>query len=492
MDYEPIIGLEVHVQLLTRSKMFCSCRADYQTAQPNSRVCPVCMGMPGVLPVINRRAVEYTAMTGLALNCSIASSTKFDRKNYPYPDLMKGYQISQYDTPIAYGGYLDIEEDGSTKRVGITRVHLEEDVAKLQHITDPGAESYSLVDVNRSGVPLMEVVSEPDMRSPEEARHYLTTLHTILQYVGVSTANLQDGSFRCDANISIRPRGSAELMSRVEVKNMNSFRAVYNALQYEVDRQVRLVGDGGKVAQETRGWSEERNATVPQRSKEYAHDYRYFPEPDLPPLVLDPGWVEGLRARLPELPSQRRARIMEQYGLSFYDADRLTSSRAIADFFEASMDLSRLEPQATAGRAKAVSNWVLGELGRLLNENGGDIGDSTVTPACIVELIDLVEAGTVSLSLAKTVLEEVFASGEAPGKIVRERGYIQISDSSVLGSAVEEAIDANPQAVADYVKGKETAAKFLVGQVMKITRGQAKPNLVNEAVKDRLDAIKSA
>ena len=490
MQYEAIIGLEVHVQLLTESKMFCSCQADYQTASPNSLVCPICLGMPGVLPVINSRAVEYTIMTGLALNCRISPSTKFDRKNYPYPDLMKGYQISQYDAPITSDGYLDIGEDGRTSRVRITRVHLEEDVAKLTHIRDSAGEPHSLVDVNRSGVPLMEIVSEPDMRSAEEARLYLTTVHSILQYLGVSTGNMQDGSFRCDANVSIRPIGTVEYMSKVEVKNMNSFRAVLNALKYEVDRQTRTVEEGGKVLQETRGWVEERNATVSQRSKEYAHDYRYFPEPDLPPLVIDPAWVEEIRARLPELPAQRRDRFMGQYGLPLYDANLLTASKATADYFESCLDLIRLEPDLLRSRAKSISNWILVELGRLLNLSGSEISRARTTPAHIVELVDLINSGTLSTTLAKTVLEESFETGGAPVDIVKERGYVQISDSSAVQSAVEEAIDSNPQAVSDYLKGKETAAKFLVGQVMKVTRGRAKPALVNELVKEKLDAMK--
>ena len=498
MEYETIIGLEVHVQLLTQSKMFCSCRADYQSAPPNSLVCPICLGMPGVLPVINKRAVEYTIITGLALNCSISPYTKFDRKNYPYPDLMKGYQISQYDTPIAIGGYLKIDannpqsSENYTRKVGITRVHQEEDVAKLQHIRDSLGESHSLVDVNRSGVPLMEVVSEPDMRSPDEARQYLTSLHSILQYLEVSTGNMQDGSFRCDANVSIRPVGSIEYMSKVEVKNMNSFRAVYNALKYEVDRQTRIVENGGKVAQETRGWVEERSVTVSQRSKEYAHDYRYFPEPDLPPLVIDPAWVEEIRARLPELPAQRRVRFMDQYGLSLYDADLLTSGKPIADFFESSLGLKQLEPHLLKGRAKSISNWITVELGRLLNLNGIEISAARVTPAHIMELVELIDSGILSTTLAKTVLEESFDTGKAPGDIVKERGYVQLSDSSVVQSAVEEAISSNPQAVSDYLKGKEAAAKFLVGQVMKITSGKAEPALVHELVEEKLEAIKTS
>ena len=492
MEYEAVIGLEVHVQLDTESKMFCSCRAAYQTAPPNSLVCPVCLGMPGVLPVINTKAVEFTIMTGLALNCHISDHTKFDRKNYPYPDLMKGYQISQYDSPVATNGCLEIDVDGRSSRIGITRVHQEEDVAKLQHVREGVGEPYSLVDVNRSGVPLMEIVSEPDMRSPDQARQYLTDLHSILRYLGVSTANMQDGNFRCDANVSIRPSGSAEYMSRVEVKNMNSFRAVYNALKYEIERQVRIVEDGAKVTQETRGWLEDRSVTVSHRSKEYAHDYRYFPEPDLPPLAITPGWVEEIRAQLPELPAQRRQRFMEQYGLSAYDASLLTVSKDTADYFETCLRLEQVEPTNVNRRAKGLSNWINVELGHLLNLNGIEINEAAVTPGQLVELMELVDSGTLSTTLAKTVLEECFDTGAAPRDIVKERGYAQIIDSSVVESAVQEAIKSHPQAVSDYLKGKDTAAKFLVGQVMKITRGRAKPALVNELVERELQAIKTS
>jgi aspartyl-tRNA(Asn)/glutamyl-tRNA(Gln) amidotransferase subunit B len=497
------------VQLLTQSKMFCSCQADYQTAPINSRVCPVCLGLPGTLPVINRKAVEYTIMTGLALNCQIPAYTKFDRKNYPYPDLMKGYQISQYDLPLAINGHLEIEVDGQRSSVGITRVHLEEDVAKLQHVHSPSGESYSLVDVNRSGVPLMEVVSAPDLRSPEQARSYLITLHSIMQYLGVSTGNMQDGSFRCDANISIRPSGSTQHGTRTEVKNMNSFRSVYHALKYEEERQRFILEDGGRVVQETRGWVEERSVTVSQRSKEHAHDYRYFPEPDLPPLVIDTAWVKEIQARVPELAPQRKARFVQQYGIPEYDAALLTNSKAMADYYEMAVRQKQVLLQAPLSSpftkrgldegspslenfAKNVSNWMLGDLSRLLNLEGQDITETKVTPSHLVELIDVIESGTLSTSLAKTVLEEAFKTGEMPRKIVRDRGYTQINDIEVVKSAVSQAIEANPQAVADYLKGKEMAARFLVGQVMKLTRGQAKPALVNQLVNEGLEAAKNA
>tara|TARA_B110000263_G_scaffold230188_1_gene224522 strand:+ start:826 stop:2148 length:1323 start_codon:yes stop_codon:yes gene_type:complete len=440
--------------------------------------------------VINKKAVEFTIMTGLALGCNIPKLTKFDRKNYPYPDLMKGYQISQFDLPLAMNGELDITADGLDRTVRVERVHLEEDVSKLQHVSDENNDAHSLVDVNRSGVPLMEVVSHPDMRTPEEARSYLTKLHSIIQYLGVSTANAQDGSFRCDANISLRPVGQEEYGTKAEIKNMNSLRAVFMALNHEQERQKKVLDSGERVIQETRGWSEERSATYSQRNKEEAHDYRYFPEPDLPPLVIEDSWIEKLRNNLPELPTDRLARFTEEYGLPEYDARLLTNSKGMADYYEQATSL-----HATAGDdgqkfAKNVSNWILGDLSRLLNLEDRQIDESPVSPENLVELIDMVDKDTVSVSMAKTVLEEAFESGGSPAQIVQEKGYTQISDSSAVDEAVGQAIDANPQAVADYMGGKETAAKFLVGQVMKITKGQAKPDLVNELVVVALEKLK--
>lgn len=490
MEYETVIGLEVHVQLRTQSKMFCSCRADYQTAPANTRVCPVCLGLPGTLPVINKKAVEFTIMTGLALGCEIPKLTKFDRKNYPYPDLMKGYQISQFDLPLALNGEMDITADGQDRTVRVERVHLEEDVSKLQHVSDENDDPHSLVDVNRSGVPLMEVVSHPDMRTPEEARSYLTKLHSIIQYLGVSTANAQDGSFRCDANISLRPVGQKEYGTKAEIKNMNSLRAVFMALNHEQERQKRVLDSGERVIQETRGWSEERSATYSQRSKEEAHDYRYFPEPDLPPLVIEDSWIEELRTNLPELATDRLARFTDQYGLPEYDARLLTNSKGMADYYEQATRLHATDSDNGQKFAKNVSNWILGDLSRLLNLEDRLIDESPVSPKSLVELIDLVDKDTVSVSMAKTVLEEAFESGGSPAQIVQEKGYTQISDSSAVDEAVGQAIDANPQAVADYMGGKETAAKFLVGQVMKITKGQAKPDLVNELVVVALEKLK--
>jgi aspartyl-tRNA(Asn)/glutamyl-tRNA(Gln) amidotransferase subunit B len=471
MIYEIVIGLEVHTQLLTRSKMFCSCSADYASAPPNTHVCPICLGMPGVLPVINEKAIEYTVMTALALNCTIPEYTKFDRKNYFYPDLMKGYQISQYDAPVGKGGWLTIDSDGTRKKISITRVHLEEDVAKLWHRGD-----YSLIDVNRSGVPLMEVVSEPEISSPEEARDYLIKLHNILRYLGVSTGNMEEGSFRCDANISIRPSNSKKLLPKVEVKNMNSFKAVYQALEYESRRQGKVLEEGGELVQETRGWIEEAGITVTQRTKEYADDYRYFPEPDLPPLVLDRAWIEEIRARLPELPEARRDRFVTRYGLSLYDANVLISSKAMADYFENCVKLM------DSSKAKAVSNWLLGDFSRLLNATNTDIENVKISPKHLAEMLDLVDNGTISGPAAKAVLEEMFHTGKRASEIVTEKKLSQISDAHEIREVVKQVIANNSEAVADYISGKQQALTFIIGQVMKATRGRANPGMVREII----------
>jgi len=481
MDYEVIIGLEVHVQLLTRSKMFCSCSAAYAAAPPNTHVCPVCLGMPGVLPVINKQAVEYTIMTALALNCTISEYSRFDRKNYPYPDLMKGYQISQYDLPMGTKGWLNIELDGQQKKLSIRRVHLEEDVAKLLHRNANWGEAYSLVDVNRSGVPLMEIVGEPDIRSAEEARQYLIKLRSILQYLGVSTGSMEEGSFRCDANISLRPVGSAEFFTKVEVKNMNSFKAVYRALEYEAQRQKQVLESGNRLVQETRGWVEEKGITVSQRSKEYAHDYRYFPEPDLPPLTFSRQWVEELRRQLPELPDARRERFMTQYGLSAYDASLLTSSKTMADYFEACLDHN-----ANPKWAKTVSNWLLGEFTRLLNLSGGDIAEAKVQPQQLVELLKMLEQATLSGTSAKEVFQEMFRTGQSAAQVVAQKGLTQISDSAEIDGIITQALASNAQAVADFKAGKAQALTFLVGQVMRATRGRANPQVVRELLQKRL------
>ena len=491
-EYEVVIGLEVHSQLLTESKMFCSCSAAYQDAPPNTSVCAVCMGMPGAMPVINRKAVEYVIRTGLALGCDIPAFTKFDRKNYPYPDLMKGYQISQYDQPLALDGRLAIDTDEGGKRIGVTRVHLEEDVAKLFHRSDDFGEAYSLLDINRAGAPLMEIVSEPDMRSPDEARSYLTQLQSILRYIGVSSANMEEGNFRCDANISVRPRGADEFGPKVEIKNMNSFRAVHRALGYEAERQTRAARAGETIVQETRGWDESEGVTFSQRTKEYAHDYRYFPEPDLPPLVISADLVEDARRALPELPAARKERFMREYVLSAYDADLLTLNRATADYFEAVVGAKQASGDAAAQFAKQVANWTLGELTRLLNESGGDIGGVKIAPRNFVELLDMVESGALSNNMAKTVFEEMFGGGGAPSQIAEERGLAQISDADALSDAVAQAIAANPKPVAEYLDGKEQAVRFLVGQVMRITRGKANPQLALQLLEAELNALRQS
>ena len=483
-DYEVVIGLEVHAQLLTESKMFCACDARYADAPPNTLVCPVCLGLPGALPVMNERAVELTIRTALALNCDIPEYTKFDRKNYNYPDLMKGYQISQYDLPLSRDGWLEIQTADGPRRIGITRVHLEEDVAKLYHRRGASGQPYTLMDVNRSGVPLMEVVSEPDLRSPEEAVAYLQVLRLALRHLEVSTANMDEGAFRCDANISLRPRDQEELGAKVEIKNMNSFRAVQRALVFECERQAQALAAGERIEQETRGWVEERAVTVSQRSKEYAHDYRYFPEPDLPPLTPSREWVDLIRSHLPELPAARHRRLIQTYKLSEDDASTLIASRRLADYYEAAVQA------AGARRAQAVANWLLRDVLRLAG-SADAVPDGRLTPAYLADVVTLVDDGAVSVRSAPEVLADSFQSGQAPAQIVRERGLAQVSDSDALASAVEQALDANPQAVADFSAGKEQAAKFLVGQVMRATRGKANPGVVNELVTAALAARRS-
>jgi aspartyl-tRNA(Asn)/glutamyl-tRNA(Gln) amidotransferase subunit B len=495
MNYETIIGLEVHAQLLTKSKMFCRCSADYATAPPNTRVCPVCSGMPGVLPTINRQAVEYTIMTALALNCTISDNTKFDRKNYPYPDLMKGYQISQYETPIGHHGWLSIEVNSEERRVGITRVHLEEDVAKLIHHTPPIGEAYSLVDINRAGVPLMEVVGEPDLRSADEARQYLIKLRSILRYLGVSTGNMEEGSFRCDANISIRPENSQDSLAKVEVKNMNSFKAVYLALEYEAKRQRKVVAEGGRLTQATRGWAEAIGKTISQRSKEYAHDYRYFPEPDLPPLVLDREWVKAVKAKLPELPEARRNRFVTEYGLPLYDADVITRSRAMADYEEDLVKAGEQSSLSKTERAKLASNWILGEVSRIMGVTKyTDITQfrERVSPEQLWPLISNAHNAAINIATAKSVLEDMVRTGKGADEIISQQGLSQISDARQLEETVSQVITTNEQAVADFKAGKEQALKFLVGQVMKGTKGRANPKLVNELLKEKLAGASSA
>jgi aspartyl-tRNA(Asn)/glutamyl-tRNA(Gln) amidotransferase subunit B len=487
-SYETVIGLEVHVQLLTERKMFCGCAAAYANEAPNTHVCPVCMALPGVLPVINRKAVEFTVMTGLALNCEIPEFSKFDRKNYPYPDLLKGYQISQYDLPLTRDGWLEIEVDGQEpRRVGITRVHLEEDTARLTHRTDEAGQAYSLIDMNRSGTPLMEIVSEPDMRSAEEARAYLVKLRQILRYIGVTKANMEEGNFRCDANISLRPAGSESLGAKVEVKNMNSFRAVYLALQSEVERQTKALEAGERIVQETRGWVD-GGRTVSQRSKEGADDYRYFPEPDLPPMTLDAAYVAALRARLPELPDAKLRRFERDYGLSSYEANLLTESPARADYYERAVAPAAAKPEGERLRyAKQAANWLQSDFTRLLHENEMEIEASQVAPESLYAMIALIEGGTITGAAAKSVFEEMFRSGKQPADVVRELGLEQISGAGEIGEAVERVLAANPKPVAEYRAGKHEALKFLVGQAMRETRGRADPAALTEMLRAALE-----
>jgi aspartyl-tRNA(Asn)/glutamyl-tRNA(Gln) amidotransferase subunit B len=470
--YEVVIGLECHVQLATHSKMFCGCPADYAGAAPNTRVCPICLGMPGVLPVINRTAVEYTLLTGLALNAEIPEATKFDRKNYPYPDLVKGYQISQYDLPLVKGGWVEIAASGAeTRRIHLERVHLEEDTGKLTHV-----QGGSLIDFNRSGVPLMEMVSTPELRAPGEARAYLLKLRSILRTLGVSDADMEKGQLRCDVNVSLRPVGESKLGTKVEVKNLNSFRSVQRALEYEITRQAAALDRGEAIPQETRGWVEDRGVTVTQRSKEEAHDYRYFPEPDLPPLFVDRAWLARLRDQLPELPDARRSRYVESFGLSAYDADALSIDQWAAHFFE--------DTVRAGADAKKAANWVQNDVARLRGESDGHV----LEPRHLAEVIRLVEEGVIGISVARQLLPSIAESGKSPRALVDELGLAQVSDSSELERAVRTVLEANPAAVADYTSGKLTAINFLKGQVMRATRGTANQGVVEDLLKRLLSS----
>lgn len=477
MDYEIVIGLEVHSELKTQSKIFCGCSTAFGADQ-NTNVCPVCLGLPGVLPVINEKVVEFAIKAGLALNCEILPFSKFDRKNYYYPDLPKNFQTSQYDLPIAVNGYLDIEVNGEQKRIGITRVHMEEDAGKLVHAGSIATSDYSLVDYNRTGVPLIEIVSEPDMRSPEEAKAYLEKLKAILQYIDVSDCKMEEGSLRCDANISLRPHGAEKLGTKTEIKNLNSFKSVQKGLEYEAARHEEVLDDGGKIIQETRSWDDAKGVTVSLRSKEQAHDYRYFPEPDLVPIIVDPATVEEIRNNLPELPDARKTRLTNDYGLSSYDAEVITASRAMADYFDETV---RLKVDA-----KTAANWVMGELLKHLNNANMEIEDCPVTPQKLAGLIALIDKGTISNKIAKTVFEEIWSTDKDAEVIVKEKGMVQISDAGEITGIIDKVIADNPQSVADFKAGKEKAIGFLVGQIMKQTKGRANPEMVNKLLRERL------
>ncbi len=480
-DYITTIGLEVHAQARTASKMFDACSADYAGGEANTRTSVVSLGLPGALPVVNQHAIELAALSGLAINCSIHPQSVFARKSYIYPDLPKGYQITQYDQPLCGEGWIEIQDDnGNLKRAGIERLHIEEDTGRLVH----GGDGSSLVDYNRSGVPLMEIVGKPDIASPEEARRYFQKLRQILMWIGVNNGDLEHGEMRCDANVSVRPSHQREYGVKVEIKNMNSFRAVERALAYEVQRQIKALEAGEAIIQETRGWNEALGITVGQRSKEFAHDYRYFPEPDIPPLVLDQAWIAARRAELPELPDARRARFEAEYGLSRQDADLLTIERPVADYYETAV-------QAAAdgqGSARDVANWVVGELFRLLNDSGEPASRMAerMPPQHIAEILALLAKGGITRTVAKQVFEESFNSGINPEKIVSDRGLKQISDEGSLATIAREVIAANPKPVEEYRKGKTTAIQFLVGQIMKATKGQANPQAARTALETEL------
>ncbi len=479
--YETVIGLEVHAQLLTETKIFCSCSTKFGE-EPNHNVCMICSGMPGVLPVLNSKVVEFAIKAGLALNCRIASFSKFDRKNYFYPDLPKAYQISQYDQPICGKGYLEIEVGVEKKKIGITRIHMEEDAGKLVHAgEDLAGANYSFVDLNRAGVPLLEIVSEPDIRSSEEARVYMQELRNILRYLGVCDGNLEEGSLRCDANISIRPVGAQSFGTKAEIKNMNSFRALQRAIDYEIERQIELIESGGKVVQETRLWNESSGKTISMRSKEEAHDYRYFPEPDLVPLIVDMSWIDRVRTVLPELPDAKRLRYQEEFGLSSYDAGVLVEAMEMASFFEKTV--------ALGADPKQVSNWLMGDIAAYLNANHLDLAQTQLTPEKLHELISLITNGTISGKIAKTMIEPVLTKEVSVKQQVESMGMTQISDTSEIEKIVASVIAAHPNVVEDFKAGKKSAAQFFTGQVMKATKGRAKPDLVNEIILEQLQKL---
>lgn len=476
MEFETVVGLEVHAELATATKIFCSCSTEFG-APPNTHTCPVCLGHPGVLPVLNRQALEFAIKASLALNCDISCETTFDRKNYFYPDSPKAYQISQFDKPVGENGWIEIEVNGTKKRIGITRLHLEEDAGKLTHVA---GENHSLVDFNRVGTPLVEIVSEPDLRSPEESYAYLERLKAILQYTQVSDCKMEEGSLRCDANISIRPKGQEEFGTRTELKNMNSFRGVQKGLTYEAARQERVIRDGEEVVQETRRWNDDKGITITMRSKEEAHDYRYFPDPDLVKIEIDDKMLEDIRATIPELPDARKKRYMDAYDLSTYDAGVLTASKDLSDFFE--------QAASHVQDAKLVANWIMGEVSAYLNANDKEIHDVALTPERLGTLISLIEKDTISGKIAKQIFPELMETDGDPEQIVKDKGLVQISDEGALVAVVQEVLgrDQSQQSIQDVKEGKGKAIGFLVGQVMKETKGKANPQLVNKLLKEEL------
>ncbi|MCL0036715.1 Asp-tRNA(Asn)/Glu-tRNA(Gln) amidotransferase subunit GatB [Thermodesulfovibrionales bacterium] len=475
MEFEPVIGLEVHAQLKTETKIFCRCSTSFG-APPNTHTCPVCLGMPGTLPVLNKKVVEYTICMAIATHCSVERESRWARKNYFYPDLPKGYQISQYELPIAQNGFIDIEMDGVIKRIGITRIHIEEDAGKLSH--DP-VRPLSMIDLNRAGMPLIEIVSEPDMRSPEEAGTYLRQLRSILRYTGICDGNMEEGSFRCDANVSIRPKGTETLGTRTELKNLNSFKFVEKAIQFEIERQQVLLEEGKQVVQETRLWDFERNRTVSMRSKEEAYDYRYFIDPDLLPLIVDDDWIDAVSKTIPELPDKKRDRFIKELGLPQYDAGVLTSTCELADYFE--------ECVKEFPEPKKVSNWIMGPLLGLLNAEGKTIDQSPISAYSLAGLLKLIGEEVISGKIAKTVFDEMAETGEAPEEIVKKKGLIQVADISAIEDVVSRVLDNNPEEVSDYKNGKVKLFGFFVGQIMKETRGKANPKIVNEILREMLD-----
>jgi aspartyl-tRNA(Asn)/glutamyl-tRNA(Gln) amidotransferase subunit B len=480
MKYEPVIGLEIHGELLTNSKMFCGCSADYGSApEPNTNICPTCTGLPGAMPVVNKRATELAALVGLALNCSINKHNTFARKNYYYPDLPKGYQISQYELPIAEKGWLDVNADGENQlKVRVRRVHIEEDTAKLAH-----EKNYALVDFNRAGVPLLEIVSEPDMRTVEAALDYATKVRAILRYLGVNSGDMEKGVLRFEANISVRPVGSDEFHTRTEIKNLNSFRALVRASQYEIERQIQIYESGGTVVQETLGWDDVRGVTTSQRSKEEAHDYRYFPEPDLPPLQLSDAWIESIRSGLPELPEAKTSRFIADFGLTPSEARFLTSERTLADYFESVAAKSK-------SPAKTIHSWISGEFMRYLNDSGLNIEDVTLSPETLAKLIDMVTDKTIGASAGKTVLTELFKNGGDPAQIVKEKNLLQLTDVNAIQELVTKILNDNPKEVDEYNAGKETLFQWFMGQVARATKGKADPSVAKELMVKGLEERK--